>query len=94
VTTASRFPVLGIDPRAGAPSEPIPFTAGDTFVAYTDGLIERRGEVLDEGIAHLADLVREVGDKPVDEIADAILGRLAPDGSDDVALLIIRSLAD
>jgi serine phosphatase RsbU (regulator of sigma subunit) len=91
VTTVSRYPVLGIRPREQRSSTACSFGPGTTFIAYTDGLVERRGEALDEGIGRLAELVREVGDGSVDEVADAIVGRLQPDGGDDVALLVIRN---
>jgi serine phosphatase RsbU (regulator of sigma subunit) len=91
VSDGSRYPVLGIGPTASATSTPRPFRSGDTFVAYTDGLIERRGKVLDDGIGQLVDILREVGDRSVDEVADEIVGRLGPEGDDDVALLVIRN---
>ena len=87
----SLYFMLGIGPTASATSTPRPFRSGDTFVAYTDGLIERRGKVLDDGIGQLVDILREVGDRSVDEVADEIVGRLGPEGDDDVALLVIRN---
>jgi len=93
VSDASRYPVLGIEPQMTATSAPTSFRPGDTFIAYTDGLIERRGEVLDDGIGQLAELLAEVGDRSVDEVADAIVGRLGPGGADDVALLVIRNVS-
>ena len=87
------------DPPLGARPEPVPrpetslgFTEGDTLVLYTDGLIERRDEDIDAGLARLADaLVRHRGSDP-EALADALLRDLLPSGTatDDTALVIIR----
>jgi len=65
--------------------------AGDSIVLYTDGLIERRGETLDEGFARLRQSCAGAAGGP-DAIADDVLSRLVPaDGpADDVALLVAR----
>lgn len=64
---------------------------GDRLFLYTDGLVERRGEVIDIGIDRL---VRTVVNAPTDlsEACDHILDRMAPPGgfTDDVALLGMR----
>jgi serine phosphatase RsbU (regulator of sigma subunit) len=88
----SRYPVLGIDPSPVQRADPTDFACGDLVIAYTDGLVERRGETLDEGIVRLGQLVDEVGEESVDEIADAILDNLGKDATDDVALLVIRNV--
>jgi serine phosphatase RsbU (regulator of sigma subunit) len=61
-------------------------------VLYTDGLIERRGEDIDMGLARLADsLGRHQADDP-ETLADAVLTDLTPpgDATDDTALVIVR----
>jgi anti-anti-sigma factor len=87
-------PVLGasrIRPYADATADIGP---GTTLLLYTDGLIERRGEVLDDGLARvMAAAERHAGDDPVrltrrlltDVLADA-------DQPDDVALIAARLL--
>lgn len=66
---------------------------GDRLFLYTDGLVERRGEVIDIGIDRL---VRAVANAPEDigETCDHILERMAPRNgfSDDVALLAVKLL--
>ena len=54
-----RRPLLGV-PRAtaGPLVEHRAFPPGSMFVAYTDGLVERRGELIDEGIARLRGVLR------------------------------------
>jgi serine phosphatase RsbU (regulator of sigma subunit)/anti-sigma regulatory factor (Ser/Thr protein kinase) len=63
--------------------------ARSTLLLYTDGLIERRREALDQGIRRATDLVQDNRDTSLEGLADEIMSRLAPsDGfQDDVALL-------
>ena len=63
------------------------------FVAYTDGLVERREDVIDTGINHLAEVL--AGLPPwltADEAADALLEDALAGGAvdDDVALVVVR----
>ncbi len=68
--------------------------AGTTIVMYTDGLIERRGESLDVGLARLVAAVAE-GPADLDALADWLLERCSPvDGDDDIALLVARASGD
>ena len=64
------------------------FPAGATLCLYTDGLIERRGQPIDDGIRKLSAAV-PTGDP---EVACACVMAAMADGmrTDDVALLIIR----
>ncbi|WP_371477079.1 SpoIIE family protein phosphatase [Kitasatospora sp. NBC_00315] len=87
------------DPPLGARPEHVPrpqaiasFTPGDTLVLYTDGLIERRLEDIDVGLARLAaSLDRHRGAEP-EHMADAVLAELLPPDSatDDTALVVVR----
>ncbi|WP_369268111.1 PP2C family protein-serine/threonine phosphatase [Streptomyces harbinensis] len=87
------------DPPLGARIEHLPrpqertgFAEGDTLVLYTDGLIERRREDIDVGLARLAEtLVRHRNAGP-EHLADVILHELLPpDGAtDDTALVVVR----
>jgi PAS domain S-box-containing protein len=66
---------------------------GSTLLLYTDGLVERPGENIDEGMAELAARVREAPEDP-DGLCDHLLATLVPAGGamDDVALLTLRNL--
>ena len=66
--------------------------AGATVVLYTDGLVERPGEVLDSGLERLVARAQNAEDGP-ERLCDALLRGLVPGGaaSDDVALLALHS---
>ncbi|CAN5284765.1 hypothetical protein BH18ACT9_BH18ACT9_20980 [soil metagenome] len=62
-----------------------------TVLLYTDGLVERRGEDIDTGIARLLATVEELRHLPLVELCDELLDRMLPAGhDDDVALAAIR----
>lgn len=63
---------------------------GSGFLLYTDGLIERRDQDIDDSLAELASLDLDPA-QPLDRMLDTVLSRLAADpGEDDAALLIAR----
>lgn len=68
------------------------FPPGSLLVLYTDGLIERRGEALEVGLARLAEAAGDCARLPVGSVCSTLLQRMAPpDGyTDDVALLAVR----
>jgi GAF domain-containing protein/PAS domain-containing protein len=64
---------------------------GGTLLLYTDGLIERRGESLDRGIATLTAAVDRLAGLPLSVMCDRLLAELLPeDNEDDVALVAVR----
>ncbi|MET9816655.1 SpoIIE family protein phosphatase [Streptomyces sp. NPDC006386] len=87
------------DTPLDARPDPIPrpqadttFTPGATLVLYTDGLVERRREDIDVGLARLADALRDHRDQDPETLADTVLLELLPPGgaTDDTALIIVR----
>ncbi|WP_055612920.1 PP2C family protein-serine/threonine phosphatase [Streptomyces phaeochromogenes] len=86
------------DPPLGARPEHIPraqartpFSEGATLVLYTDGLIERRTEDIDTGLARLADALTRHRRLDPEALADALLADLLPSNgnADDTALVVI-----
>jgi serine phosphatase RsbU (regulator of sigma subunit) len=63
---------------------------GSSLILYTDGLIERRGQPLDDGFARLQEAVADLGHLPAEQLSDALLDRLGSDAEDDVALLVLE----
>ena len=67
-----------------------PLTPGTTVVLYTDGLVERRRESIDEGLERLRRVAEEYAGVGPHQLGDALLGRLGADRDDDIALLLVR----
>jgi serine phosphatase RsbU (regulator of sigma subunit) len=63
---------------------------GSTFLAYTDGLVERRGESIDDGLARLAQAAGPFsGD--LEDMLTTLLADLSHAGNDDdIAVLAFR----
>ncbi|HEX2399322.1 MAG TPA: SpoIIE family protein phosphatase, partial [Mycobacterium sp.] len=90
--TDARSVPLAVHCDEPRPQATAALTAGSTLLLYTDGLVERRDEPIDAGIARIADVVAQTMELPVDAVADAILDRLAPavGYDDDVAIVLYR----
>jgi serine phosphatase RsbU (regulator of sigma subunit) len=86
-------PPLGARPdHQPRPQATVDFTAGSTLVLYTDGLIERRREDIDVGLARLASALRHRALSDPESLADALLAELIPPtgATDDTALVVLR----
>lgn len=63
---------------------------GSTLVAFTDGLIERRGEPIDAGLDRLAEVIAGL-DGPLEDVVEALLQAMnSATAEDDIALLAVR----
>ncbi|MEU4338129.1 GAF domain-containing SpoIIE family protein phosphatase [Micromonospora lupini] len=80
---------LGVGrPLANRRTTVLDLPPGATLVFYTDGLVERRSELIDTGIDRLADVVRS---GPAEALCDHIMATSAEEHpNDDIALLVIR----
>jgi serine phosphatase RsbU (regulator of sigma subunit) len=65
---------------------------GALLVAYSDGLVERRGESLDAGLGRLADAVRALRELPVEELCTHLVQQaVSPSAqSDDIVVVAAR----
>ena len=52
--------LLGVDPGVPRTSPRSPSQRGATVLLYTDGLVERRGQSLDDGLARLRTTLAEL----------------------------------
>ncbi|MFY9765761.1 MAG: SpoIIE family protein phosphatase [Mycobacterium sp.] len=86
---------LAIRPDRARPEAHVTMSARATLLLYTDGLVERRGSSIEDGMARAADLVGEGRSQELDEVADDLMSRLEPQGGypDDVAMLLYRQPA-
>jgi GAF domain-containing protein/anti-sigma regulatory factor (Ser/Thr protein kinase) len=92
--TEGRSAPLGIEPpepMAGA-SGVAELPPGSLFVLYSDGLIERHGESLHEGLERLGDAVTHCRQLSVGAVCTELMGSLAtePGYSDDVVVVALR----
>ncbi|WP_326813601.1 PP2C family protein-serine/threonine phosphatase [Streptomyces sp. NBC_01763] len=83
------------DPPLGASLEHTPrpqtsttYANGATLVLYTDGLIERRGEDIDQGLQRLADHLARHGNGQVEALADELIDLSS--ATDDTAVVVVR----
>jgi serine phosphatase RsbU (regulator of sigma subunit) len=82
--------LVGVDASTHRESVVLPVPSGSTLLAYTDGLVERPGQDLDEGIHALCERVmRAPADAGPGELCDAAVSG-ALDHRDDVALIAVR----
>lgn len=85
--------LLGLDPLTPRTSSELAAEPGMTLLLYTDGLVERRGQSIDEGLDLLTAALKELATDRLDAgaLADELLRRLLPDEpEDDVALVVVR----
>jgi PAS domain S-box-containing protein len=90
--TDARSVPLAVHRDEPRPQATATLTGGSTLLLYTDGLVERRDEPIDAGIARVADVMAQTMEMPVDTVADAMLDELAPalGYDDDVAIVLYR----
>ncbi|MDP8943328.1 MAG: SpoIIE family protein phosphatase [Actinomycetota bacterium] len=87
----ARAEPLGVLDYARYAEEEVALGDGATLVLCTDGLVERRSEALDEGLARLRDTVLD-GPQAPEALCDHVLAAAVPreGGDDDVALLVLQ----
>ncbi|MER6442312.1 GAF domain-containing SpoIIE family protein phosphatase [Streptomyces sp. NPDC001185] len=82
--------LLGVEPESERHSATKRLPYGSTLLLYTDGLVERRDEGLDDGLARLRQHATALSPEPLDMFCDELLHRLAPQSHDDIALLALK----
>ncbi len=84
-------PLVGLVPELPRPEGDMRLEPGSTLLFYTDGLVERRGEDIDDGLARLARSASARHGFPAKRLIDAILDdMLVGNLKDDVAVLAVR----
>jgi serine phosphatase RsbU (regulator of sigma subunit) len=84
--------MLGVDPSTARHDNTIALHPGDTVWLYTDGLVERSTESIDQGLARLRQALAAVHRLPLEQGCDELLSRMVDDGhTDDVAVLALRA---
>jgi serine phosphatase RsbU (regulator of sigma subunit)/anti-sigma regulatory factor (Ser/Thr protein kinase) len=87
-------PPVGLLPGFKYTAQSLHFPTGSTLLMYTDGLIERRDEPIDQGLERLANASRVAAGTEDATFADRVYKALVSEVSmeDDIALLAVESL--
>lgn len=93
LVVAEPGPPLGLDCSPRPPSLRIETPPGCVLAAYTDGLVERRGELLDVGFERVRSAVTTGSpDEVCDRVMASAIGRRVPE--DDAALIVMQRRRD
>ncbi len=85
--------MLGVEPSHERSESVVTLSGGQTILLYTDGLVERRGQDLHDGIDSLCAAFAELvaADVELEELCDRLLRMMLPARpEDDVALVAVR----
>lgn len=87
-----RPPVAVEDAHPGGATATVELIPGSMILLYTDGLIERAGETLDDGFARLKAAAAGCAALPVESVCAELLARMEPPTGyrDDVVVLALR----
>ena len=85
--------MIGVSPDAPRRVTTLPVPAGALLCFYTDGLVERPGQLIDDGLERLR---RVVVAQPPEAVCAEVMGELvgSEPARDDIALLIVRRRPD
>ncbi len=86
-------PPIGVTDPAARQVTSVPLKSGTVLCLFTDGLVERRGQSLDDRLDMLCAAVAPV---PPESVCTAVMGKLvgSEHSRDDTALLALRWLGD
>lgn len=82
---------VGIDASVTRYSHEHVLPPGSTLLLFTDGLVERRHQDIDTGLAELAEQAARLATAPLGELCDTVTNRSRQESDDDVALLAVRT---
>jgi serine phosphatase RsbU (regulator of sigma subunit) len=90
VLPSPQGPLIGLV-SGGYSTNTIAISPGTVVVLYTDGLLERRGESLDEGTRRLEQAIRTIPSLDLERFVDDLLVAMAHDQhDDDIAVIVAR----
>jgi serine phosphatase RsbU (regulator of sigma subunit) len=83
---------IGVPDNAAFESALVTTAARGTLIAYTDGLVERRGETLDAGLRRLQDAAGQTASSLEDLLSNIVTDLTGNSPTDDIALIGLRWL--
>jgi serine phosphatase RsbU (regulator of sigma subunit) len=83
-------PLIGVAPLTRRRDHDLVLAVGDTVVMFTDGLVERRGEPIDEGLRWVCEAAAGACAGSLETLCDALVGGLLGRADDDIAVLAVR----
>lgn len=92
---SANSPLIGA-PNSRRVADTTPFPPGSTLVMYTDGLVERRDRLVDDGIDQARRcLARLPGDTAGNDLVEALIADLVGEeaAEDDIAVLVVQNTA-
>jgi PAS domain S-box-containing protein len=84
--------LLGVLPATARHDHELALPPGTTVLLFTDGLVERRGESLSQGLESLCRRVTSLSALPLEVLCDTLLSELPTDVDDDIAILAVRAV--
>ncbi|WP_233498927.1 SpoIIE family protein phosphatase [Blastococcus sp. TF02A-26] len=89
--TAKADLLLGVRPDTDRLESEVILDRDSVVLLYTDGLVERRDQDLDEGLRRLHRTLEQLAGSDLDDLCDELLARLVPESpDDDVAIVAVR----
>ena len=87
-------PAIGVSTGTEYHATRVALPPGSTLVAYTDGLVERRSQTIDQRLAELLEITAASGTKPAAEICDRLLafGTADAEIDDDITVVALKFL--
>jgi serine phosphatase RsbU (regulator of sigma subunit) len=80
---------VGVEPSPTYSCSTVSLGPSGTLLAYTDGLVERRGESLDDGLSRLRSAAVRTGES-LEALLERLTGELSEGADDDVAIVGVR----
>ena len=90
--TVEPGPPVGISGSVPFPTAEVTTEAGDVLIAYTDGLVERRGEILDTGLGRLQEAASRENSSLEDMLSAIVTDVSGDTPTDDIALIGLKWL--
>ncbi|MCB0999491.1 MAG: SpoIIE family protein phosphatase [Acidimicrobiales bacterium] len=85
---------LGVDDPGVRPRGRARLETGAVLVMYSDGLVERRGESIDDGLARLARATEQHAGTPLDDLCASIVDSLTDQACDDDVVVVALRMLD